>query len=367
MTAVSDPVPGPEVETPTEEMADASGATPRLARHRITLSDGHEVGISVSGRGVPLVVVHGFTAEGLLYAQTLSRLVSMGFKVIAVDTAGHGATQGLPARGADLGSYAELLGRTLRELGVRQAILAGHSMGGRLVTQLAATDPDLAIAVILLDAIVGDTWDRMVYLFRVAPPVLSLVGVALAVDSMTTLPILQDPAQARKLSRLFIPALIGHLLRPWRMIGPSISILRSRSSRIHLDALAEAAVPVFAIHGDRDLAVPHRTARDAVRRADGNLITVHGASHSWLLKDPETLPSIVSDLLPAELGFAIRDALAEAGVDSSERVLDDIEQALYEPDAWIHELTPALKAHGPGDSILTELRQPRYLWSRERV
>ena len=88
MTAVSEPIPGPEFETPTEEMADASGVTPRLARHRITLSDGHEVGISVSVRGVPLVVVHGFTAEGLLYAQTLSRLVSMGFKVIAVDTAG---------------------------------------------------------------------------------------------------------------------------------------------------------------------------------------------------------------------------------------------------------------------------------------
>ena len=88
VTAVSEPIPGPEFETPTEEMADASGVTPRLARHRITLSDGHEVGISVSVRGVPLVVVHGFTAEGLLYAQTLSRLVSMGFKVIAVDTAG---------------------------------------------------------------------------------------------------------------------------------------------------------------------------------------------------------------------------------------------------------------------------------------
>jgi len=367
VTAVSDPIPGPEFETPTEEMADASGATPRLARHRITLSDGHEVGISVSGRGVPLVVVHGFTAEGLLYAQTLSRLVSMGFKVIAVDTAGHGATQGLPARGADLGSYSELLGRTLRELGVRRAILAGHSMGGRLVTQLAANDPDLAIAVILLDAIVGDTWDKMVYLFRVAPPMLSLVGMALAVDSASTLPVLRDPAQARKLGRLLIPALMGHVLRPWRMLGPSISILRSRSSRIHLDALAEEAVPVFAIHGDRDFPVPHRTARDAVRRAGGCLITVHGASHSWLLKDPETLPSIVSDLLPAELGFAIRDALADAGVDSSARVLDDIEEALYEPDAWIHELTPALKAHGPADSILTELRQPRYLWSRERV
>ena len=41
---------------------------PRLARHTITLSDGHDVGVAVCGRGVPLVLVHGFTAEGMLYA-----------------------------------------------------------------------------------------------------------------------------------------------------------------------------------------------------------------------------------------------------------------------------------------------------------
>ena len=30
--------------------------------------------------------------------------------------------------------------------------------------------------MILLDAIVGDTWDRMVYLFRVFPPLLVGIG-----------------------------------------------------------------------------------------------------------------------------------------------------------------------------------------------
>ena len=59
--------------------------------------------------GLPVVLVHGFTAEGILYAQTLSRLVGMGFKVVAVDVAGHGATQGLPTGGDDLESYTELL------------------------------------------------------------------------------------------------------------------------------------------------------------------------------------------------------------------------------------------------------------------
>ena len=128
---------------------------------------------------MPLVVVHGFSAEGILYAQTLSRLVDLGFKVIAVDTAGHGGTLGLPTGAQSMASYAALLGRVLDHLGVGPAVLVGHSMGGRLVAELAASEPHRAIAVILLDAIVGDTWDRMVNVFRVFPPLLVGTGITL--------------------------------------------------------------------------------------------------------------------------------------------------------------------------------------------
>jgi pimeloyl-ACP methyl ester carboxylesterase len=202
MSHVVEPIQGPGLD----DAGDAVIA-PRLARHQIALSDGHMAGISVAGRGIPLVVVHGFSAEGFLYAQTLSRLVSMGFKVIAVDTAGHGNTQGLPYDGQDLTAYSELLGRIVDELGLEQYILAGHSMGGRLVTQLAADRPEQVIAVLLIDAIVGDTWDKMVYLFRLAPPLLAAVGAALAVDTVSVLPLFRDPKQAAKLIRLITPTL----------------------------------------------------------------------------------------------------------------------------------------------------------------
>ena len=89
---LTDPIVGP-AQAAEEPILIHS---PRLARHTVTLSDGHRIGLAVSGRGVPLVVVHGFTAEGFLYAQTLSRLVTKGFKVVAIDMAGHGGTQGLP-------------------------------------------------------------------------------------------------------------------------------------------------------------------------------------------------------------------------------------------------------------------------------
>ncbi len=332
-------------------------ALPRLARHEITLPDGHQVGVAICGQGVPLVVVHGFSAEGILYAQTLSRLVDLGFKVIAVDTAGHGGTLGLPTSAQTMQSYAELLGRVLDHLGVREAVLAGHSMGGRLVTELAAMEPERAIAVVLLDAIVGDTWDRMVNLFRLFPPLLVGIGTTLVADTVSTVPWFRDPKQAIKLGRLVAPTLTGHARRPWRLLGPMASILRSRGTRWMLDELRAEKIPVFAIHGNRDLAVPLATAKDAARRARGDLVVVRGATHSWLLKDPESLPAIMHALMRGRLGTAVLKARLEHGLDLDASP-DEVEAAMYEPGSLALELTPRQDFHDTADMH----RPPRYRW-----
>jgi pimeloyl-ACP methyl ester carboxylesterase len=350
MPNTTQPITGPATQPPETTLV----AAPRLARHSFLLSNGHRIGLSVSGRGVPLVVVHGFSAEGFLYAQTLHRLVSKGFKVVAIDMAGHGGTQGLPLGGHALGSYAELMARAIDELGIRHAILAGHSMGGRIVAQVGAEHPDRTIAVLLIDAIVGDQWDRMVNVFRVVPPLLGGLGVALAVDTASTMPLFRDPVQAAKLGRLLTPTLVGHATQPWRMIGPGISILRSHGSRPILDALADAEVPTFVIHGNRDLIVPVCTARSTARRSNGDLVLVKGASHSWLLKDPETLPAIVAELLEGRLGAAIRQTITAAGATS----VDELEAVMYEPGAPILELTPELAFTKLDESH----RRPRYRW-----
>jgi len=355
----SEPIQGPVLDAP---LAATAVEAPRLARHQIDLPDGHTVGVTVAGRGVPLVVVHGFSAEGFLYAQTLSRLVKMGFRVIAIDTAGHGATQGLPLSGQSLNDYAELLGRVIDELGIERFVVAGHSMGGQLITRMAATRPDQVMGVVLIDAIVGDTWDRMVYLFRVAPGLLGAVGGVLLLDSVTIVPAFSDPRQATKLLRLVIPTLAGHLLQPWRLLGPMLSILRTGSSRYALDELARHDVPVFVLHGALDLAVPHRTARDTARRTDGVLVTIERAGHSWLLRDPETLPAIVAELLAAELGESIRRSLRGAGIRTKYPTIDDVESVCYSADARVFSLAPA----DPRKVVVGRHRRPKYRWHTER-
>ena len=74
----------------------------RLSHHVMTLDDGHRVGVTVGGQGVPLVFLHGIALSGRAYVRLLSRLAGMGFLVVALDAAGHGVTPNLPRNAADL-------------------------------------------------------------------------------------------------------------------------------------------------------------------------------------------------------------------------------------------------------------------------
>ncbi len=353
------PLLGPEADEADEALV---GTLPRLARHQISLADGHQVGVSVCGRGVPIVLVHGFTAEGMLYAQTLSRLVAMGFKVVAIDTASHGSTQGLPTGGANFEEYTRLLGRVIDELGIKKAVLVGHSMGGRLVTEYAARNPDRALCVVLLDAIVGETWDRIVAASRINPLVLVGIGGVLMVDSLSTVPFLRDPRQAMKLGRLVAPTIRSHLTNPLHLAGPGVSILRSRSSRWMLEKLKRANVPLVAIHGDRDIVVPLSTARSAARLSGGMVVVVEGGTHSWPLKDPEALPSIFYEMFRSKRALAhkARD-FASVGLEP-DASLDEIEAAFYDEGALVFSLTPPVDPASLRDAP----RPSRYHWHIDR-
>lgn len=124
-----------------------------------------------------------------------------------------------------------------------------------------------------------------------------------------------------------------------------------------LDHLREAGVPVMVLHGERDLIVPMATARDAARRAGGDLVVVKGAGHAWPLSDPETFPRIVGELLVNRLGQAYEQALIDAGLDPAIATMDDIEDALYEPGAPARTLTPELVY-----TSSVRRRVPRHRW-----
>ena len=104
---------------------------------------------------------------------------------------------------------------------------------------------------------------------------------------------------------------------------------------------------------------PERTAREAAARTRGTLVTVEGGGHSWILRDPETLPAIVAELMSGDLGEACRDSLRAAGVKAVNPSIRQIEAACYRDKARIFALTPASSAMIRAGRH----RRPRYRWN----
>jgi pimeloyl-ACP methyl ester carboxylesterase len=346
------------------ERTARAAATPRLARHRLVV-DGHRVGVAVGGQGVPLVLASGLLLTDRLYVQTLSRLAACGFRVVAVDVAGSGISDD----GKGLDEYGRLLGRVLDTLGVERAVLVGHSLGGRLVTELAARSPERVVALLLVDASVGAPWDMLVRLVGYAPPSVGVLGALLLADTLGTVPFARDLGQAAKLSRLAVPVMLGHLGAPWRLLGPGLSALYAAASAPLLDRVGATSVPVAVVHGDYDLVVPLATARDAARRTGGELVVVHGATHSWLLQDPETLPAIVRELQAGELGAACARAVAAAGLDPAAASPPAVDDAFAPAGTLLRQLggdpVPAGTPYGSSQRQPAP-RPPHYRWTRAR-
>lgn len=292
-----------------DEMAAIAEATttkpPRLRRRTVTLDDGHRVGLSVCGEGVPLVMVHGVIAEGMLYARTLRRIAGAGFKVIAVDSAGHGRTDGLGRRGWHWDAYIDLHEQVLDHLGIERAVFVGHSMGGRVVVDLAARRPERAIAVLPINAAIGGLWDDLTGATRFLPMLFPLgVGLLLADTAISGL---QGRKEMGSLARLAAPSLAQRIRELPSMPAALFATLAARGSIDTLRSLGSSGVPVIVLHGDRDLTIWYGNARQAARAASGTLVRIERGLHSWLLEDADSLPAVLGSLLEGRLGTAIAE------------------------------------------------------------
>lgn len=309
-----------EMETIAEE---TTTKPPRLRRRTVTLDDGHRVGVSICGDGVPLVMIHGVIAEGMLYAQSLRRLAGMGFRVIAIDSAGHGRTDGLGGDGWNWDAYIDLHRRTLDHLGVDKAVFVGHSMGGRVVVDLASRQPERAIAVVPINAAIGRGWDRFTLAARYLPPLFGLGVGLLVADTLATG--VRGRREMGSLARLAAPSVFDRVRSLPSLPRALWATLYSQGSDDMLHRLRDAGVPVAVLHGDRDLTIWFPWARHAAEDSDGTLVRIEGGGHSWLLEDADSLPAILSTLLEGPLAEALDDAAGS---------IDD----LYGPEALARTL-----------------------------
>jgi len=100
----------------------------------------------IAGEGPPVVLLHGLSATRRNVVQGSRALLRRGYRLIAYDARGHGASSPAPAYG-----YPELiedLEAVLAELEVERAALVGSSMGAATAMAFAMRHPERAAAVV---------------------------------------------------------------------------------------------------------------------------------------------------------------------------------------------------------------------------
>lgn len=106
------------------------------------------------GDGPPVVLVHGWCCDRSYFAPQAAHFVAQGRRVLAVDLRGHGESD-KPHQPYPIGGFADDVAWLVERLGVAKPLVIGHSMGGIIAYDLAGRFPELASAIVMIDAAVA--------------------------------------------------------------------------------------------------------------------------------------------------------------------------------------------------------------------
>jgi pimeloyl-ACP methyl ester carboxylesterase len=224
-------------------------------------SDGVRIAFTVEGEGPPVLLIHGFASN----TQTnwggtgwIGFLTGAGFKVIAFDNRGHGASDKFYEPEAYAGpEMAEDARRLLDHLGVESTHVMGYSMGARLAAFLGLRHPARVKA-----AIFGGLGANMMH-GSGAPEPIAAALLAAKPGAITD-------ANARAF-RIFAEQTKSDR----RALAACIMASRHR---IPGDRLAELRMPVLVAVGTEDtLAGPAQPLADAIAGAEA--LDIPGRDH----------------------------------------------------------------------------------------
>jgi pimeloyl-ACP methyl ester carboxylesterase len=117
-------------------------------QQQITIDGDRRIGFREAGAGFPVLLMHGIGSGSPSFNDQLNELGDR-FRLIAWDTPGYGGSDDSPLPNPAPADYAADALALLDALGVDEAHILGHSLGGLIGTALVARHPDRIRQVVL--------------------------------------------------------------------------------------------------------------------------------------------------------------------------------------------------------------------------
>ena len=231
----------------------------------------------VAGDGPPVVLIHGLAGSGRWWARNVPVLAAR-YRVYVVDLIGFGGSR--RAGRFVLAEAAKRLADWMASVDIPRASVVGHSMGGLIAVDLAATLPERVERLVLVDAATfspGPDYGRhavgLLRWLRYAP-----LG--------------------------FLPVLLADAWRagPFTLASAARELLAADVS----PRLARVRAPTLIVWGEHDSVVPPAVGEQLRAQVPGSrLVVIPGAAHNPMWDRP------------AEFNRALLEFLAEESVASA--------------------------------------------------
>ena len=257
--------------------------------------------------GRPIVLIHCFTCA-IDWWDAMRPPLEREHRVVAIDLLGFGGSE-KPDSGYSIESQAELVAEALRRLGVHDATVAGHSLGGTVATALAERAPELVGRLVIVDqAPDNDDYEREGLPFEAQMTFTPAIGPALW-------RVMPDFAIEDGLGAAFAPGydVPDQFVEDFRRQTYSSYDEAAGAETDYLDEepidsrLRGSGVPLLAIFGAEERLYDSPKALAAYAKLPGaRAVLVAGAGHSPNVERPARTAALV-------LGFTAADALAGRG------------------------------------------------------
>lgn len=253
------------------------------------------------GAGPAVVLLHAFPLDHRMWDGQFPELVDAGWRVLAPDLPGFGASE-LPDAAPSLTVVIDTLIASLLDRGIDRCVVVGLSLGGYLAMEWLRRRPEMLAGVVLCDTKATADSDTA----RQARLVMA--------DEMD-----RDPLHTSQILReRLLPVLVGETTmrqRPdvvsavgeWIDRAPAATvswIQRSMAARPDsLSTLREAMLPTLIVWGQEDAMSPESEQSTMLEAlTDGGIVVIPAVGHLSALEDPEAVTRAIGDFLASVRG-----------------------------------------------------------------
>ena len=273
---------------------------------RVAMDDGAELAVTLAGpRTGPLVVLaHGFTNGREVWAPVAHRLIRAGARVALYDHRGHGSSTA-GAGGHTIERLGQDLAQLLEALDGRDAVVAGHSMGGMTIQSFAATHLEVVRERVAGLVLVGTA------AHGIGKDERSNRRAARAAGHRATERFVQS-----RVGHAFFRGVYGVAVRRADLALSQEGFLATTSAAREqfVDAMlsmdlrkANAAidVPTTVVIGDRDTLLPPKLGEEVAASINGSrIVRLPDVGHMLPLEAPEQVAGAILDAIP--IGQTVR-------------------------------------------------------------